>query len=334
MAAGEALGFDHVDLTVNDLARSVAFYAKVLAPLGFRQVPDPSGVDFANHHVSIGLKVASGAAAFDRFRVGLHHVALRAANRADVDAFHRFLVCEGVTILDPPADYPEYGDGYYAVFFTDPDGLKLELVHWPWGYWQRTLAAGAELRARHAPSLETERLVLRPFALADADAYALICADPEVMRWVRDGQPLTRAAAWRSIATYLGHWQLRGYGFWALEEKATGRLVGRAGLWNPEGWPGIEVGWLLARDVWGRGYATEAARAALDFAFDRLDAAHVVSVIHPENARSIRVAERLGERCERTMVVEGDGGRRFDVVVYGVAREAWRAARRGSDGAR
>jgi RimJ/RimL family protein N-acetyltransferase len=92
------------------------------------------------------------------------------------------------------------------------------------------------------PELDTERLRLRALRLDDLDAYARMYSNPDVMRFLESGVPLDRAAAFRSMATHLGHWQLRGYGQWALEERATGAFVGRAGLWQPEGWPGLEVG--------------------------------------------------------------------------------------------
>jgi RimJ/RimL family protein N-acetyltransferase len=145
------------------------------------------------------------------------------------------------------------------------------------------------------PELETERLRLRAFRNEDLDAYAPMCADPEVMRYLGTGVTLSRDDAWRSMASFLGHWALRGYGMWALEEKATGALVGRAGFLNPEGWPGFELGWTLGRAYWGRGFATEAARRALDFAFTDLDQPRVISLIRPANTPSMRVAERLGE---------------------------------------
>jgi RimJ/RimL family protein N-acetyltransferase len=142
--------------------------------------------------------------------------------------------------------------------------------------------------------LTTARLRLRPFRADDFEAYAALMADAEVMRYLGAGLPLDRAEAWRSLATVLGHWQLRGFGLWAAEEIASGELVGRIGCWQPEGWPGFEVGWLLRRASWGHGYATEGARAALAFAFDELGRDRVISLIHPDNERSIRVAERLG----------------------------------------
>lgn len=168
------------------------------------------------------------------------------------------------------------------------------------------------------PSITTERLLLRAFEERDLDAYAAWSADPEVMRYLApEGRPMSREEAWRSMATVLGHWTLRGYGMWALEERATGEVVGRAGPWWPEGRPGLEVGWTLARAHWGRGFAVEAGRAGLDYAFDVIGADHVISLIDPRNARSIHVAERLGERHEGEHAVQG-----APVRVYGIARGA------------
>lgn len=154
--------------------------------------------------------------------------------------------------------------------------------------------------------LETERLRLRMMREEDLEVVAAMSADPEVMRYLsKTGEPVSRAQAWRTIATVLGHWQLRGYGMWAIEEKASGLCVGRGGLWRPEGWPAMEVGWSLARAAWGKGYATEMAHAALKVAREELGAKHLISVIHPENVRSIRVAERLGENYEADFELEG-----------------------------
>ena len=151
--------------------------------------------------------------------------------------------------------------------------------------------------APRAPeTIETPRLRLRLFREADWDAYAAMCADPEVMRHLGAGATLSRDETWRAIAGMLGHWHLRGYGMWALESRASGELVGRAGFIDPPGWPGFELGWVLARAHWGRGYATEAARAALDCAFGTLRRDRVIHLIRPGNAGSIRVAERLGAR--------------------------------------
>lgn len=171
--------------------------------------------------------------------------------------------------------------------------------------------------------LETARLRLRLFEEPDLDGYAEMCADPEVMRFL--GPTLSRAEAWRHMAMVIGHWQLRGFGFWAVEHRDTGILIGRAGCWRPEGWPGLEIGWALRRDFWGHGYATEAGRAAMDYAFETLAVPHVISLIRPENTPSIRVAERLGESFESETEVLG-----VAVRIYGISREAWSEARQGT----
>jgi RimJ/RimL family protein N-acetyltransferase len=170
-------------------------------------------------------------------------------------------------------------------------------------------------------TLETERLRLRMFRTADFEAYAAICADPDVMRYLGDGKPLSKADAWRQIAMILGHWSLRGYGLWAVEERATGALVGRIGLFEPEGWPGFELGWMLRRASWGQGYAIEGARRALAHAFTEMGRDHLISLIRPANQPSIRVAEKLGETLEGRTDLFG-----HDILVYGIARSAWGGA--------
>ena len=118
---------------------------------------------------------------------------------------------------------------------------------------------------------ETARLRLRQLGEADLDALARLNADPRFMRHL--GPPMTREDTWRQLAMLLGHWTLRGYGMWAVELKATGSLIGRLGLHRPEGWPGLEVGWALDPDHWGRGLATEGGRAALHGRDEEEDAA-------------------------------------------------------------
>jgi catechol 2,3-dioxygenase-like lactoylglutathione lyase family enzyme len=150
----EVLGIEHIDLTVNDLQRSLPFYAKVLECLGFRRVAHESYIAWSNGHMGIGFRAATPeekGVAFNRYRVGLHHLTLRAKSREDVDEFYRFLVREEITILDLPAEYPQYGLNYYAVFFADPDGMKLEFVHFPWGYWRKVQTEGRDERPRYAP---------------------------------------------------------------------------------------------------------------------------------------------------------------------------------------
>lgn len=170
-------------------------------------------------------------------------------------------------------------------------------------------------------TLETERLLLRMWRESDFEAYAHFCSDSEVMRFLGEGKPLNRLEAWRHMATIVGHWHLRGYGIWAVEERETGNLVGRIGFFNPEGWPGFELGWVLGREHWGKGFASEGARRALDYAFTEMDRDHVISLIHPDNIGSIRVAERLGEKLEGETELFGR-----EVLIYGIDRSAWHRA--------
>jgi RimJ/RimL family protein N-acetyltransferase len=146
------------------------------------------------------------------------------------------------------------------------------------------------------PALDTPRLVLRAFRLDDLDAYAAMCADEEVMRHIGSGGAVGRDVAWRQLALFLGSWALLGHGMWAIQRRSDGALIGRAGFLEPEGWPGCELGWLLARAAWGQGYALEAARAALAHGRAALGLREVISLIRPHNQRSIALAERLGAR--------------------------------------
>lgn len=171
-------------------------------------------------------------------------------------------------------------------------------------------------------TLETQRLLLRWFRESDFEDFCKICADAEVMRFLGDGKPMTPMEVWRQMATFMGHWYFRGYGIWAVEEKSTGQVVGRIGFMNPAGWPGFELGWTLGRDSWGKGYATEGARRALEHAFTEMDREHVISLIAPDNVASIRVASRLGEKVEGQTEVLG-----HDVLIYGISREDWKRRR-------
>lgn len=127
-----AMGLDHIDISVQNLQRSDAFYGKILGELGFDRVTDGDVIVWRIAGMEIGIREAktlSSGAPFDRYAVGLHHLALRAETRQDVDHFHQFLEKEDIAILDAPADYPAYGPNYYAIFFADPDGMKLEFVY-------------------------------------------------------------------------------------------------------------------------------------------------------------------------------------------------------------
>jgi RimJ/RimL family protein N-acetyltransferase len=155
------------------------------------------------------------------------------------------------------------------------------------------------------PELETARLRLRQFRGGDLDAYARITADAETMRFIAKGVPFDREHAWRSLGYIDGHWRIRGYGLWAAEERASGALIGRIGLLRPDGWPGLEVAWLVARERCGEGFATEGARAALDHGFAALGVRRAISLIAPANAASIRVAEKLGMRFAEIRRISG-----------------------------
>lgn len=170
------------------------------------------------------------------------------------------------------------------------------------------------------PTIETERLTLRPFREEDVRALFELTQDPDVVRFVNDGRMPTLYESWNLVARWLGHWAMRGHGQWAVEERTSGRLIGRAGIINPADWPGPEVGYLLGRDWWGHGYATEAAGAAMGWGFRELGFEDVISLIDPNNTASIAVATRLGEslRGETTLL-----GTR--VLVYGISYDEWEA---------
>lgn len=151
------------------------------------------------------------------------------------------------------------------------------------------------------PQISTDRLILRAFDASDFEAYAAIMADPAVTQFLGEGCPLTRADAWRQLAMILGHWTLRGFGLWAVEHRENGRLLGRIGCHEPEGFPAFEVGYVLAREAWGSGYAREGAAAALQFARETLHRREITSIIRPANTASIRVATALGARAAETV---------------------------------
>ena len=165
-------------------------------------------------------------------------------------------------------------------------------------------AQHASRRLEAPRHVQTARLELRPFTLADHPAYARMCADPEVMRYVGVGNPNTPETTWRSMAGMLGHWELLGYGLWAVALRG-GEVIGHAGYIDVLGWPGFELAWLLSREHWGQGYAREAAGAALKIAYDTLQRDRVISLIRPANAPSIRLAQALGAQREGTTEVMG-----------------------------
>ena len=184
------------------------------------------------------------------------------------------------------------------------------------------------------PTLLTERLVLRPLEESDLDAYTEMLGTPELRRAFHLAGPPSRREAWLGMAQWRGQWELRGSGQFAVEERASGRFVGRAGLHRPEqdDWPGLEVGWALHPNWWGRGYATEAGAASLAYAFDVMGVAEVFSVILPENLPSQAMARRLGLALVRERVLSS-----YPAAPHGIwriDRATWAASplSRGRDG--
>jgi len=137
---------------------------------------------------------------------------------------------------------------------------------------------------------------MRPFREDDLDAYTAVLQTPEVRSWLLVPDDFGREDAWQQMTMWLGQWELRGTGQWALEERATGTLVGRAGSHWPEraDWPGLEIGWTLHPAHWGKGFATEAGAVAVRHAFANHDVDAIYSCIRTDNAASQAVARRLG----------------------------------------
>jgi RimJ/RimL family protein N-acetyltransferase len=177
------------------------------------------------------------------------------------------------------------------------------------------------------PVLETERLLLRLPSLDDLDRWAEMMANADAARFV--GGTLPKATTWRVVMQVAGAWQLTGVSMFSVIEKQRGVWVGRVGPWQPLGWPGTEVGWGLHPDAWGKGYALEAARASMDYAFDTLGWPEVIHCINPNNKPSQRVAQRLGARILRQSTMPPP----FDaeiVDVWGQTRDEWQSNRRAS----
>lgn len=176
-----------------------------------------------------------------------------------------------------------------------------------------------------SPVIQTERLVLRLPRIEDFERYADFFAH-DSSRQI--GGPLARGDAWRRFLQMPGAWAVQGFAMFSLIEKRTGRWVGQAGPWYPDGWPGTEVGYALHPDAHGKGYATEACAAAMDYAFDVLGWAEVIHSISPQNPASQQVAQRLGSRNR------GPGRLpppldAHAIDIWGQTREQWRARRAG-----
>lgn len=174
------------------------------------------------------------------------------------------------------------------------------------------------------PILFTPRLILRAPAAEDFEGWAEFHADPETMRHLGGVQP--RSVAWRGLCGLLGAWTIRGFSMFSLIERSSGAWVGRVGPHRPEGWPGNEIAWGVHPRFAGKGYAYEAAVAALDFAFDVLGWDDAMHCIAPENARSIALAQRVGavNRGPTALPAPLDTIR---VDNWGQSAAAWRARR-------
>ena len=170
--------------------------------------------------------------------------------------------------------------------------------------------------------LETSRLLLRPWRKEDLDAYARICADPEVTRYVSG--PLSRQESEEQGSRFVRHWEERGFGLWAVEHRASGAFIGFIGLLHQHDWPigehKTEVGWRLDRAFWGRGLATEGAQASVRYGFEELGLEGMISIIHPENMASRRVAEKAGLALRGEVRFRG-----YVSVWYVIDRREWNA---------
>ena len=177
------------------------------------------------------------------------------------------------------------------------------------------------------PVIQTERLVLRVPRIGDFDAYAAMAQDADNMRFIGGAMP--RAVAWRKFLQVPGAWLLQGFAMFAVEERATGRWLGQLGPWQPEGWPGTEVGWGFDRAAQGQGFATEAGVAAVDWAFDHLGWSEVIHSIDPDNLPSQALARRLGS----TLRGPGKLPEPFQdepIEIWAQTRAQWQARKRAA----
>ncbi len=151
---------------------------------------------------------------------------------------------------------------------------------------------------------ETERLILRTFKEDDWLDLHQLYSDPKCTQYTIQ-RTLTEGESWRTMATMIGHWQLRGYGPYALEDKATGKVMGPVGLWYPNDWPEPEIKWAISHAYWGHGYASEAARAVKKIAADFMPETSLISLIFSENEPSIKLALAIGAKFEKELEFRG-----------------------------
>lgn len=174
----------------------------------------------------------------------------------------------------------------------------------------------------NGPILVTERLILRPPSGDDLPAFVRFSSDEETTRFI--GGVMNEAEAWRAWAALAGAWHIRGFSMFSLICRDTGNWVGRIGPWQPEGWPGKEIGWGVAPEYAGKGYAFEAAKACMDYVFDLLGWDDVIHTIAPDNIASIKLAERLGSHNLGPTALPSPYDH-YRVDKYGQTRAEWKA---------
>jgi RimJ/RimL family protein N-acetyltransferase len=181
---------------------------------------------------------------------------------------------------------------------------------------------GASIPQTDGALIETERLKLRRWRETDIAPNTQMLSDPDTARFITsDGKPITdEFVGWRNSAIMAGHWALHGFGMFVVEEKGSGKFVGRVGPWLPPSWPGFEIGWGIAREFRGKGYALEAARASIVWAFAIFEIDRIIHCIDRENVASQAVAQRLGAKKTREMNLFGHAA---DVWV--TEHDAWTA---------
>jgi RimJ/RimL family protein N-acetyltransferase len=171
------------------------------------------------------------------------------------------------------------------------------------------------------PVIITARLILRPPIYEDFPSWAAFMADAEAAKFI--GGPQITAMAWRGMAHVSGCWTLKGFSMFSVIERETGRWLGRIGPWQPEEWPGPEIGYGLIRDAWGKGYAAEGTAAAIDWALDRLGWNEFIHLINPDNTRSAALAARLGSEKRGAQALPPPW-QDETVEVWGQSAEQWR----------
>src|SRR3954471_16194188 len=182
------------------------------------------------------------------------------------------------------------------------------------------LKPGARLMRMDGPVIETGGVILRQWRRDDGAANTAMLSDPDTARFIAaDGKPITSELnGWRNAAVMSGHWALHGFGMFAVEERSSGKYVGRVGPWSPPGWPGFEVGWGIARECRGKGYAVEATRASIDWVFATFEIDEIIHCIDDVNVASQAVARRLGARKDRRAVLLGK-----PTDIWVTSRQSW-----------